>query len=114
VGVCVSGFWGMGGGGVRFGRVCRVGQVGAGAVFCWVLVSDPMHSPHTVTEPFCVRTSPPLFISRPCQYSIDLYNEMNPSSNDPAYLHSVSSAVYASLSAADEDAIWVMQVCCVG
>ena len=44
------------------------------------------------------------------QYSIDLYNEMNPSSNDPAYLHSVSSAVYAALQSADPDAVWVMQV----
>ena len=52
------------------------------------------------------------------QYSIDLYNEMNPSSNDPAYLHSVSSAVYAALQSADPDAVWVMQVrvllgCCI-
>ncbi len=42
-------------------------------------------------------------------YNIDLYNEMNPSSNDPAYLKSISSAVYGALKAADADAVWVMQ-----
>ena len=42
-------------------------------------------------------------------YNIDLFNEMNPSSNDPTYLHSISSAVYSALKAADDKAVWVMQ-----
>ncbi len=56
------------------------------------------------------RSLPPIAIAAAvCGGARAQYNEMNPSSNDPAYLHSVSSAVYAALSAADADAVWVMQ-----
>ncbi|KAL1405857.1 hypothetical protein Q8F55_007535 [Vanrija albida] len=42
-------------------------------------------------------------------YSIDLYNELTPSSNAPAYLSNVTSNVVSSLRAADDQAVWVMQ-----
>ncbi|XP_046913075.2 alpha-N-acetylglucosaminidase-like [Dermatophagoides farinae] len=42
-------------------------------------------------------------------YNIDLFNEETPGSNDPAYLRKCSKNVYESISAADPQAIWIMQ-----
>jgi alpha-N-acetylglucosaminidase len=42
-------------------------------------------------------------------YNCDLYNEMLPPSNSPAYLASATAGVYAALAEADPRAIWVMQ-----
>ncbi|XP_047493816.1 alpha-N-acetylglucosaminidase-like [Penaeus chinensis] len=42
-------------------------------------------------------------------YNCDTFNEMTPSSNDPAYLTSVGAAIYGGMSHADPGAIWVMQ-----
>ncbi|KAG1727774.1 glycoside hydrolase family 89 protein [Suillus paluster] len=42
-------------------------------------------------------------------YTLDQYNENDPYSGDPAYLQNVSSATFASLRAADPEAIWLMQ-----
>ena len=39
----------------------------------------------------------------------DTYNEMNPPTDDPTYLASVSSAVYKSMATVDPDAVWMMQ-----
>ncbi|KAG2148979.1 glycoside hydrolase family 89 protein [Suillus clintonianus] len=42
-------------------------------------------------------------------YTLDQYNENDPYSGDPAYLQNVTSATFASLRAADPEAIWLMQ-----
>jgi alpha-N-acetylglucosaminidase len=42
-------------------------------------------------------------------YSSDIFNEMMPPSNKPEYLAQTSHAVYASMQAADPEAVWVMQ-----
>lgn len=42
-------------------------------------------------------------------YQADTFNEMAPASDDPSYLRASSAAVYAAMSAADPDAIWLMQ-----
>uniref|UniRef100_A0A8C0G4L6 Alpha-N-acetylglucosaminidase n=1 Tax=Chelonoidis abingdonii TaxID=106734 RepID=A0A8C0G4L6_CHEAB len=42
-------------------------------------------------------------------YSADTFNEMSPLSSDPAYLSGVSAAVLRSMTAADPDALWLMQ-----
>ena len=42
-------------------------------------------------------------------YNSDTYNEMNPPTNDPTYLASISSAVYSAMTAVDREAVWVMQ-----
>ncbi|KAI0362277.1 alpha-N-acetylglucosaminidase [Trametes cingulata] len=42
-------------------------------------------------------------------YTLDQYNENDPFSGDPAYLRNVTAGTYASLRAADPDAIWLMQ-----
>ncbi|KAG2121605.1 glycoside hydrolase family 89 protein [Suillus clintonianus] len=42
-------------------------------------------------------------------YTLDQYNENDPYSGDPAYLRNVTSATFASLRAADPEAIWLMQ-----
>ncbi|KAH7910217.1 glycoside hydrolase family 89 protein [Hygrophoropsis aurantiaca] len=42
-------------------------------------------------------------------YTLDQYNENDPYSGDPAYLQNVSSATFASLRAADPQAVWLMQ-----
>ena len=42
-------------------------------------------------------------------YNSDTYNEMNPPTNDPAYLAAISSAVYAAMAAVDPAARWMMQ-----
>jgi len=42
-------------------------------------------------------------------YTLDQYNENNPYSGDPVYLQNISSATFASLRAADPEAIWLMQ-----
>lgn len=42
-------------------------------------------------------------------YTLDQYNENNPFSGNISYLSSVSSNTFASLRAADPEAIWVMQ-----
>ena len=42
-------------------------------------------------------------------YTLDQFNENNPSSGDLNYLESVSQNTWKSLKAADPDAIWVMQ-----
>jgi len=46
-------------------------------------------------------------------YSVDLYNEMHPSTTDPAYMRANSSAVMQSLKAVDPQAVWVMQAWCL-
>lgn len=42
-------------------------------------------------------------------YQCDTYNEMVPPTSDPAYLAESSKNVYAAMSGADPDAIWLMQ-----
>lgn len=42
-------------------------------------------------------------------YTLDQYNENDPYSGDLAYLRNVTSATFASLRAADPEAIWLMQ-----
>ncbi|KAG1734578.1 glycoside hydrolase family 89 protein [Suillus lakei] len=42
-------------------------------------------------------------------YTLDQYNENDPYSSDPTYLQNVTSATFASLRAADPEAIWLMQ-----
>ena len=42
-------------------------------------------------------------------YTLDQFNENNPSSSDPDYLRNVSYSNWQSLKAADPDAIWMMQ-----
>ena len=42
-------------------------------------------------------------------YTLDQYNENEPFSGDPAYLASISAGTFASLRAADPDAVWLMQ-----
>jgi alpha-N-acetylglucosaminidase len=42
-------------------------------------------------------------------YNADTFNEMEPRTNDPAYLAACGAAVYSSMSAADPQAVWVMQ-----
>jgi alpha-N-acetylglucosaminidase len=42
-------------------------------------------------------------------YQCDTYNEMNPPTDDPSYLETSSKNVYAAMSKADPDAIWLMQ-----
>ncbi|KIJ67421.1 glycoside hydrolase family 89 protein [Hydnomerulius pinastri MD-312] len=42
-------------------------------------------------------------------YTLDQYNENDPYSGDPSYLGNISSATFASLRAADPEAVWLMQ-----
>ncbi|RDX54615.1 alpha-N-acetylglucosaminidase [Lentinus brumalis] len=42
-------------------------------------------------------------------YTLDQYNENNPFSGDLAYLANVTAGTFASLRAADPDAVWLMQ-----
>lgn len=42
-------------------------------------------------------------------YNTDTFNEMSPPSSDPAYLSAVSRSVFASMTAVDPEAIWLMQ-----
>ncbi|KAM9774055.1 alpha-N-acetylglucosaminidase [Syngnathus typhle] len=42
-------------------------------------------------------------------YNTDTFNEMIPPSSDPAYLSAVSRAVFASMTAVDPQAVWLMQ-----
>lgn len=42
-------------------------------------------------------------------YASDTYNEMDPRTNDPAYLKRASAGVIAGMRAADPAAVWVMQ-----
>jgi hypothetical protein len=46
-------------------------------------------------------------------YSLDLFNELAPSSLNEAYLTNNTRSVVSSLRAVDEDAVWVMQGWCV-
>ena len=42
-------------------------------------------------------------------YTLDQYNENNPYSNNASYLQTIASSTFASLRAADPEAIWMMQ-----
>ncbi|XP_017556221.1 alpha-N-acetylglucosaminidase [Pygocentrus nattereri] len=42
-------------------------------------------------------------------YNTDTFNEMNPASSDPAYLASVSRAVFTTMTSVDPKAVWLMQ-----
>ncbi len=42
-------------------------------------------------------------------YSADCFNEVNPDTDDPEFLTSMSKTVYHSIAAADPQAVWVMQ-----
>uniref|UniRef100_A0AAQ4RI82 N-acetylglucosaminidase, alpha n=1 Tax=Gasterosteus aculeatus aculeatus TaxID=481459 RepID=A0AAQ4RI82_GASAC len=42
-------------------------------------------------------------------YNTDTFNEMSPPSSDPTYLAAVSRSVFASMTAVDPQAIWLMQ-----
>lgn len=42
-------------------------------------------------------------------YNTDAFNEMTPPSSDPEYLSAVSRSVFASMTAVDPQAIWLMQ-----
>ncbi|MCI4374285.1 hypothetical protein PGIGA_G00004620 [Pangasianodon gigas] len=42
-------------------------------------------------------------------YNTDTFNEMTPASSDPAYLTSISSAVFSTMTSVDPQAIWLMQ-----
>eukprot|EP01052_Picozoa_sp_SAG31_P006424 SAG31_NODE_295_length_18239_cov_15.063065_14_plen_79_part_00 len=44
-------------------------------------------------------------------YQADTYNEMLPPTNDVGYLKSSAQNVYAAMSGADPDAVWLMQGC---
>lgn len=39
-------------------------------------------------------------------YNCDTFNEMMPSSNDPAYLRSVGAAIFGAMVKADPNATW--------
>lgn len=40
----------------------------------------------------------------------DTFNENSPPSNDPAYITTLGASVYAAMSKANKNAIWLMQV----
>ncbi|RVE60057.1 hypothetical protein OJAV_G00194500 [Oryzias javanicus] len=42
-------------------------------------------------------------------YNTDTFNEMTPPSSDPAYLSAISRSVFASMTAVDPKAVWLMQ-----
>ncbi|MQL72418.1 hypothetical protein Taro_004758 [Colocasia esculenta] len=42
-------------------------------------------------------------------YNCDTFNENSPPTNDPNYISSLGAAVYAAMSSADKNAIWLMQ-----
>ncbi|XP_053394344.1 alpha-N-acetylglucosaminidase-like isoform X2 [Mercenaria mercenaria] len=42
-------------------------------------------------------------------YNADSFNEMNPSSNDTSYIRSAGKSVYSAMTAADPQAVWLMQ-----
>lgn len=42
-------------------------------------------------------------------YNADTFNEMSPTSSDPTYLSSISSAIFKSMTSVDPNAIWMMQ-----
>ncbi|KAM9716333.1 alpha-N-acetylglucosaminidase isoform 1-T2 [Menidia menidia] len=42
-------------------------------------------------------------------YNTDTFNEMTPPSSDPAYLAAISRSVFASMTAVDSQAVWLMQ-----
>jgi alpha-N-acetylglucosaminidase len=42
-------------------------------------------------------------------YAADSFNEINPPTDDPSFLASMSTAVFESMRAADPDAVWVLQ-----
>lgn len=42
-------------------------------------------------------------------YNADCFNEVNPHTNDPAFIAKVGESVYGSMTAADPEAIWVFQ-----
>ncbi|XP_027106918.1 alpha-N-acetylglucosaminidase isoform X2 [Coffea arabica] len=42
-------------------------------------------------------------------YNCDTFNENSPPTDDPTYISSLGSAVYAAMSKADKDAVWLMQ-----
>ena len=46
-------------------------------------------------------------------YTADPFNEMTPPTTDTTYLAGVGRAIYESMSAADTDALWVMQGVCL-
>ena len=67
---------------------------------------DPMDSLFPVIQK--------MFLDKQCEiygtdhiYGIDLFNEMEPPSDDPAYLGRVSRQVYESLAAADPEGVWL-------
>lgn len=39
----------------------------------------------------------------------DTFNENQPPTDDPSYISALGAIVYKAMSAADEDAIWLMQ-----
>ncbi|XP_025111113.1 alpha-N-acetylglucosaminidase-like isoform X2 [Pomacea canaliculata] len=42
-------------------------------------------------------------------YNADTFNEMNPSSKNPAYLQAAGRSVFSAMEKADPDAVWLMQ-----
>jgi hypothetical protein len=42
-------------------------------------------------------------------YNCDTFNEMSPATNDTTYLANSGKAIYRAMTAADPDAVWVMQ-----
>ncbi|KAF6735093.1 Alpha-N-acetylglucosaminidase [Oryzias melastigma] len=42
-------------------------------------------------------------------YNTDTFNEMTPPSSDPVYLSAISRSVFASMTAVDPEAVWLMQ-----
>jgi alpha-N-acetylglucosaminidase len=42
-------------------------------------------------------------------YAADSFNEINPPTDDPSFLASMSTAVFESMRAADPDAVWILQ-----
>ncbi|KAK1160290.1 alpha-N-acetylglucosaminidase [Acipenser oxyrinchus oxyrinchus] len=42
-------------------------------------------------------------------YNADTFNEMTPASSEPAYLSSISAAVFSAMTSADPQAVWLMQ-----
>ncbi|KAH7922343.1 glycoside hydrolase family 89 protein [Leucogyrophana mollusca] len=80
---------------------------------------DPLYTNDSFLEPFdpLFTTMQTSFIEKQQAafgnvshiYTLDQYNENNPYSGDTTYLANISSATFASLRAADPQAIWLMQ-----
>ncbi|KAI9919296.1 hypothetical protein PsorP6_017254 [Peronosclerospora sorghi] len=77
--------------------------------FCCVYLldpSDPLY--HDIGKAF-LETQRALYNYTSSLYQCDTYNEMNPDFTDPQKLQEASRAVITSMTAADPNAVWLMQ-----